>query len=50
MSDTPVVNLAALEPLFAPWEEPDKHRVRATKRDFSCRDQDLSAEFPQQAC
>ena len=34
MSDTPVVNLAALEPLFAPWEEPDKHRVRATKRDF----------------
>ena len=23
---TPVVNVAALEPLFAPWEEPDKHR------------------------
>lgn len=28
---TPVVNVAALEPLFAPWEEPDKHRVRAKK-------------------
>ena len=28
---TPVVNVAALEPLFAPWEEPDKHRVRARK-------------------
>jgi len=26
---TPVVNVAALEPLFAPWEEPDKHRVRS---------------------
>ena len=24
-----VINTAALEPLFAPWEEPDKHRVRA---------------------
>ena len=30
---TPVVNVAALEPLFAFWEEPDKHRVRA-KRGF----------------
>ena len=30
-TDTPVVNRAALEPLFAPWEEPDKHRVRAKK-------------------
>ncbi len=28
---TPVVNAAALEPLFAPWEEPNKHRVRAEK-------------------
>lgn len=28
---TPVVNIAALEPLFVPWEEPDKHRVRAKK-------------------
>lgn len=28
---TPVVIVAALEPLFAPWEEPDKHRVRAKK-------------------
>lgn len=27
--ESPVVNTAALEPLFAPWEEPDKHRVRA---------------------
>lgn len=25
------INTAALEPLFAPWEEPDKHRVRAKK-------------------
>jgi len=24
-----VINTAALEPLFAPWEEPNKHRVRA---------------------
>lgn len=30
-TETPVVNIAALEPLFAPWEEPDKHRVRAQK-------------------
>ena len=30
-TETPVVNVAALEPLFAPWEEPDKHRVRAQK-------------------
>ena len=30
--ENPVVNFAALEPLFAPWEEPDKHRVR-TKKD-----------------
>ena len=29
--ETPVVNISALEPLFAPWEEPDKHRVRAQK-------------------
>lgn len=25
------INAAALEPLFAPWEEPNKHRVRAQK-------------------
>lgn len=25
-----VINTAALEPLFAPWEEPSKHRVRAS--------------------
>ncbi len=25
------INAAALEPLFAPWEEPDRHRVRAGK-------------------
>ena len=30
-TETPVINAAALEPLFAPWEEPDKHRVRAKK-------------------
>lgn len=30
-TETPVVNIGALEPLFAPWEEPDKHRVRAQK-------------------
>ena len=29
-AESPVVNAAALEPLFAPWEEPDKHRVRAS--------------------
>lgn len=28
-TDDLVINTAALEPLFAPWEEPDKHRVRA---------------------
>lgn len=28
---SPVVNTGALERLFAPWEEPDKHRVRAGK-------------------
>lgn len=27
-----VINTASLEPLFAPWEEPNKHRVRATKK------------------
>ena len=31
MSETPVVNVEALQPLFAPWEEPDKHRVRAER-------------------
>ncbi|CFX18355.1 Type III restriction enzyme, res subunit [Candidatus Filomicrobium marinum] len=25
------INAAALDPLFAPWEEPNKHRVRAKK-------------------
>src|SRR5688572_30411266 len=25
-----VINTAALESLFAPWEEPNKHRVRAS--------------------
>ena len=29
VADDLVINTAALEPLFAPWEEPDKHRVRA---------------------
>jgi type III restriction enzyme len=36
MSDTETtdgisINATALEPLFAPWEEPNKHRVRAKK-------------------
>lgn len=31
-TETSFVNLAALEPLFPPWEEPNKHRVRADKR------------------
>jgi len=30
--DTPVINTSALEPLFAPWEEPNRHRVRAATR------------------
>lgn len=29
--DSISINAAALEPLFAPWEEPSKHRVRAKK-------------------
>jgi len=28
---TPVINLAALEPLYAPHEEPNFHRVRSEK-------------------
>ncbi len=31
MTEDVVVNTAALEPLFAPWEEPIKHRVKADK-------------------
>ena len=31
MTEQSVINPAALEPLFAPWEEPTKHRVRAEK-------------------
>ena len=32
MTDTSIiVNPAALEPLFAPWEEPTSHRVRAKR-------------------
>lgn len=30
-SDAIAINSAALEPLFAPWDEPNKHRVRAKK-------------------
>lgn len=30
-SDAIAINAAALEPLFAPWEEPSKHRVRVQK-------------------
>ncbi len=31
MSDSPIINLAALEPLYLPHEIPTKHRVRAEK-------------------
>ena len=31
MTDETVINTVALEPLFAPWEEPTKHRIRADK-------------------
>ena len=31
MTEEAVINPAALEPLFAPWEEPTKHRVRGDK-------------------
>ncbi len=31
--EQPLVNPAALEPLFSPWEEPTKHRVRGDKPD-----------------
>lgn len=27
-----IINPASLEPLFLPWEEPNRHRVRATKK------------------
>src|SRR5690606_24465028 len=30
-AETISINAAALEPLFAPWEEPSKHRVRVAK-------------------
>jgi len=30
---TDQINLAALEPLYAPWEEPNQHRARADQRD-----------------
>ena len=29
--ETPVVNVAALEPLFAPWDIPNQHRARKNK-------------------
>ena len=31
MPDDLIVNAAALEPLFAPWEEPTAHRVRGDR-------------------
>jgi type III restriction enzyme len=31
MPDPMLINPAALEPLFAPWEEPTKHRIRGDK-------------------
>ena len=27
----PIVNIAALEPLYAPHEEPNRHRIRAQR-------------------
>ena len=30
-TQTPIVNPACLEPLYAPWEEPNAHRVRGDK-------------------
>ena len=30
-NESPIINAAALEPLFAPWEEPTGHRVRPDK-------------------
>lgn len=33
MSPGPVINPAALEPLFTPWEEPAKHRVKNPQAD-----------------
>ena len=32
-SMTDQINLAALEPLYAPWEEPNQHRARAEQTD-----------------
>lgn len=37
MTDHPVINQAALEPLFAPWEEPNQHRVRAKREGESAQ-------------
>lgn len=31
-TETPFINAASLETLFAPWEEPNRHRVRAERR------------------
>lgn len=31
MTDLPVINPTALEPLFAPWDEPNQHRIRAKR-------------------
>ena len=31
MPDELIVNSAALEPLFAPWEEPSAHRLRGDR-------------------
>lgn len=37
MSAVPIVNPSALEPLYAPWEEPNAHRVRAKKEGESAQ-------------
>lgn len=37
MKNDAAINLSALEPLYAPWEEPNAHRVRADGVDQSTR-------------
>ena len=37
VSTTPIINPAALEPLFANWEEPNAHRIRAEVKGGAAR-------------
>ncbi len=37
MTEGTIINPSALEPLFAPWEEPTKHRVRGEREGGSAR-------------